>query len=120
MAALKLLRPMLLYGLICGALVLDAPPSGAFVAASPARGVEAGALPDGDARWGSETFFQHVHWERFCDWYSGHPLCLKLATLRQFCERHPEHRLCDDDDEDSFCRKHPYHHRCDDKPPSPS
>jgi hypothetical protein len=43
-----------------------------------------------------------------------------LVKLRRFCDRHPHHRFCDDDDDDRVCRKHPYHRRCNVKPPSPS
>jgi hypothetical protein len=110
---------ILLYGILAGAFAFAAPPSDALVVPS-APGIAVGALLLEESRNDSEDLLQYVHWGRFCRWYRHHSLCVQLIKLRSFCDRHPRHRLCDDDDEDRFCRKHPYHRRCDDKPPSPS
>jgi hypothetical protein len=118
MAALRPARRMLLFGIVMGALTLAAPPAGALVVLPPAQAVTVAALLNAEDRGGAEASLQYVHLGRFCQWHSRHLLCHKLVLLRRFCDRRPDHRLCDDGD-DPFCRRHPYHRRCD-KPPSPS
>jgi hypothetical protein len=117
MTALEPVRRILLYGILSSAFAFAAAASDALVAARAPEAAVGAPLLDGDRR---ESSLQYVHWGRFCCWYRHHRLCHQLIQLRSFCDRHPDHRLCDDDDEDRFCRKHPFHRRCDDKPPSPS
>ena len=120
MALVTRMRRGLVYGIVIGALTLPAAAAGAAVVAPPAPAVAVGAPLYGDARSGAEALLQYVHWDRFCRWYGRHQLCVQLVGLRKFCDRRPDHPLCDDDDEDRFCRRHPRHPLCDDKPPSPS
>jgi hypothetical protein len=120
MASLARVRRGLLYGIIVGALTVHATAANAPVGTPPAPAVAAGGLLYGDGRDGSATLLQYVHWGRFCRWHAGHRLCAHLVGLRHFCDRRPNHPLCDDDDEDRFCRRHPHHPLCHDKPPSPS
>jgi hypothetical protein len=120
MALLKLVHRVLLYGIFAGALALPAITSSAWSIVPPATLGRAGALLDGGDRGSSEALLQYVHLGRFCRWYQFNRLCVNSVTLRRFCDRRPDHRLCDDDDDDRFCRRHPHHRHCDDKPPSPS
>jgi hypothetical protein len=106
------------YGVLLVALIFAAPASGASAVLWPAPAGAAAPLVHGEQGGAS---LEYVHWGRFCRWYRHHGLCRKLIKVRRFCDRHPRHRLCDDDDDDRFCRKHPRHRKCDDdKPPSPS
>jgi hypothetical protein len=118
MAPRTRVRRGLLYGIV-GALTLHAPAAGAAVVAPPAPAGVTETLLYGDGRGGAQALLQYVHWDRFCRWHARHHLCLHLVGLRRFCDRRPDHPLCDDD-HDLFCRRHPRHPRCDDKPPSPS
>jgi hypothetical protein len=111
-AALRALLSAVLLGALAGVASL--------AGVSPAQAVSAEALLDAGGGPHPAASLQYVHWGRFCSWKSRHPLCIKLINLRRFCDRHPRHKKCDDDDEDRFCRRHPHHHRCHDKPPSPS
>ena len=115
-AALRALLSAVLLGALTGAASLAGAPGGV----PPAQAVSAGALLDEGRGPDPAASLQYAHWGRFCSWNSRHPLCVKLINLRRFCDRHPRHKKCDDDDEDRFCRRHPYHHRCHDQPPSPS
>jgi hypothetical protein len=128
-------RCMLLRGIIVGLIAfataasakpLDAPSTSASVAGSRLYG-ERGSSRDARLR--------EVHQSHFCRWHPRHGLCVVLVSLRRFCDRRPDHRFCDDDDnrfcrrrpkhplcdDDRFCRKRPHHPLCDDDPPpSPS
>jgi hypothetical protein len=113
MTALRPARRMLRYAIIVGALAFAATPSGAgVVSSSQAEAVR--ALVHEESRGDPEARLQQVHWGRFCRWHAKHRLCLKLIIMRHFCERRPDHRLCDDDDSNRFCKKRPKHPLCDD------
>jgi hypothetical protein len=113
-------RRFLLYGIIFGALTFAAAASGTSAVLWPAPAGAVAPMLHGNQQGGAEASLEYVHWNRFCRWYRHHGFCRKLIEMPRFCDRHPRHRFCDDDDDDRFCRKHPYHRRCDDKPPSPS
>ena len=120
MAAPGLVHRFLLSGIVFGALTLVATQAGTSAVLWPAPAGTVAPLPHGDQQYGAEASLEYVHWGRFCRWHRHHRLCRQLIKVRRFCDRRPNHRFCDDNDEDRFCRKHPHHRRCDDKPPSPS
>jgi hypothetical protein len=135
MAALRPAHRALLYGLLFGASVCAASPSGAGGVVSPAQTVTVDMLLDAQHGRAAEAWLQPVDWGRFCDWHARHPLCRRvnesgLACGQQpddplcaeaddrFCRQRPDHPLCGDD---RFCEKRPDHPLCDDgPPPSPS
>jgi hypothetical protein len=77
-----------------------------------------GALLHGGGRAGAEGARQFVPSDRFCQRHPEHRLCEQRADSSPLCDRLPDHPLCQDGD-NSFCRRHPDHKRCE-LPPSPS
>ena len=83
------------------------------------RAAQYGVLLHGADRAGFGGLQQFAPSGRFCQWYSGHSLCMRRADSSPRCDRLPNHPLCQDPDDDDFCRRHPDHKRCE-QPPSPS
>lgn len=75
-----------------------------------------GAPLHGGARAASEGPPQFIPSEGFCDRHPEHRLCERWADSSPLCDRLPNHPLCEDG---GFCRRHPDHKRCE-QPPSPS
>jgi hypothetical protein len=93
-------------------------PSGAIVGTPLGYGRAAvnGALLQGGGRADSEGPSRFVPSDGFCQRHPEHRLCERMADSSPLCDRLPNHPLCEDG---GFCRRHPDHKRCE-EPPSPS
>ena len=120
---------VLLHGIVFGASIVAAIPSGAEVVAPSARSATSGAPLATPTRHASEGLLRFADWGRFCDWHSRHHLCRELnatglscaddpscadSEYDRFCAERPKHPLCGDD---RFCIKRPDHPLCDEEPP---
>lgn len=114
MAARRPRRLALAYGILFGALACTAPSSAARFAVPSAPGVIIGGPLIEGGRGGAKAVLRSVHRGRFCRWYPIHRLCLRFVASPQLCERNPDHRLCADAADDRFCQKRPNHPLCDD------
>jgi len=105
---------MLLFGIVVGALICAAPSASTAPARPPAQAVPVAPPLHLKSGGNPKASPQQAHRGRFCRWHSTHRLCVKVIVMRLVCERRPDHRLCDDDDDDRFCKKRPDHPLCDD------
>ena len=103
MAALRLARRALLYGLLLGSISFAAPPAGA-----------GGGRFDEHASYEPDARLQYVRWGLFCDWHSRHPLCREVNAMPLLCDQQPDQGLCEDEDGDRFCENRPDHPLCGD------
>jgi hypothetical protein len=95
-------------------------PSGAVAGTLRGYGRAAvnGALLHGEDRAEPEGPPRFVPSDGFCQRQPEHRLCERRADSPPLCDRLPDHPLCDDD---RFCKKRPDHPLCnEDPPPSPS
>jgi hypothetical protein len=113
MAADRLVRRALLYGIAAGGLALTTIPSAAPVAAPAARAA-AEAPFHGGRGVAPEALFQLIRGSLFCRSYPRHQLCAQIVKWQRACDRSPEHRLCAQADDDGFCSGRPDHPLCDD------